>query len=328
MPRFRYRVGDDLKEHHSDEYKRRVICAILADKYDCSQLSRDEKMWRSSIAQHIRHQKSSSELRAKRKHGDTKRKMEVVNVSMSTWADKLGEQDFRCYFSDLTLFSDTISPDRIDNNRGYIPENFVLVHPAFQAVGKPWTKELFNEVKVAHTLPVTLNTTDAKIWIAQKKAGYNVESVDCPGNIKWFETIPQIAAYLNTAVGNVYSTLIGRCKTCRGHTCKYVGDHMKAVPPLFLKLRHLVADAKSNAGRKGLEHTIDAQNLFDILEQQEMRCAYSGVPLDVEGKWVISVERLDEAHGYNMGNVVLIARIFNTGGTWQWSRDFVDYIWN
>lgn len=83
-------------------------------------------------------------------------------------------------------------------------------------------------------------------------------------------------------------------------------------------------DARNNKGRA---HTIDltVDGLMRLWRAQEGRCAYLGVPLTLEGEWQASVERLDDAHGYTLDNVVLIA--LEVQLPIKWSRSLADALW-
>jgi len=67
----------------------------------------------------------------------------------------------------------------------------------------------------------------------------------------------------------------------------------------------------------GLLHvTLTFEDLLEMVEQQNGRCAYSGVPMEMllpNSHWRMSLERLNNSEGYSRENCVLIACEFNTG---------------
>lgn len=78
-----------------------------------------------------------------------------------------------------------------------------------------------------------------------------------------------------------------------------------------------------------------------MLERQEGRCFYSGIPINLFGPhmhWKASLERLCNEDGYTVANCVFVAAEFNTSdhsrnhavnkvhGTAQWSRDKVQQV--
>lgn len=104
-------------------------------------------------------------------------------------------------------------------------------------------------------------------------------------------------------------------------------------------LRENVQRLVHNASRRfnGCELEIDF--LFDLILQQEGRCAYSGVHLELLVKfsdWRTSLERKDNQLGYLPHNVALIAQEFNSmeatskkasfDGSAQWSKQKVEQL--
>ena len=125
---------------------------------------------------------------------------------------------------------------------------------------------------------------------------------------------------------------ISRCKECRR-------DQMLAYSrTLRGGIAKILGHAKSKGKRhdRGLETTLAAQDILDMLVCQEGRCAYSGVSMEAiipNSHWRMSLERVDNDLGYTPGNSVLVAAEFNTSdysrcpgvkketieGTAQWS---------
>ena len=79
----------------------------------------------------------------------------------------------------------------------------------------------------------------------------------------------------------------------------------------------LVANAKHRSRLKGRSCVLDIDFILDMILQQEARCAYSGVLMELllpYTDWRMSLERLDNKEGYEPWNCVLIAAEFNTAG--------------
>ena len=96
----------------------------------------------------------------------------------------------------------------------------------------------------------------------------------------------------------------------------------------FLRKRfYSCCDSTERRNKKGRAHTIDitVDGLMRLWRAQEGRCAYLGVPLTLEDEWQASVERLDDAHGYTLDNVVLIA--LEVQLSVKWSRALADALW-
>lgn len=79
-----------------------------------------------------------------------------------------------------------------------------------------------------------------------------------------------------------------------------------------------VRKARERAGAKGLAFDITLEDMRDIAARQDHRCAISGLAFDV-GKsltgrrrpYAPSIDRIDNAEGYTMENVRLVASIVN-----------------
>ena len=103
----------------------------------------------------------------------------------------------------------------------------------------------------------------------------------------------------------------------------------------------LASRARRRSAQKGLFCDIGFNNILDMLWQQGGRCFYSGIPLQYHTRhadWQMSLERLDNFHGYVKSNCVLVALEFNTAdnsrgaaqevrGTSQWSLCKVFHVW-
>eukprot|EP00435_Cladocopium_sp_Y103_P045897 s1751_g13.t1 len=81
------------------------------------------------------------------------------------------------------------------------------------------------------------------------------------------------------------------------------------------KVQKLVSDAQRRSKEKGISCDLDQDFLFNLLLEQKGMCEYSGVDVELVGprsNWLISLERLDNRHGYRRNNVALIAQEFNS----------------
>ena len=93
---------------------------------------------------------------------------------------------------------------------------------------------------------------------------------------------------------------------------------------------HVLQDR--NNGRRA---NIDAETFIDMYEEQDGKCYYMQIPLNLgDGDWMISLERLDESQGYQRDNVRLVAIEANVSvGTMQaaqqirWSEELVAKLW-
>ena len=79
----------------------------------------------------------------------------------------------------------------------------------------------------------------------------------------------------------------------------------------------LLSSARRRSNLKGWSFNLDTDFIFDLILQQQGRCAYSGLKMELlvpHSDWRMSLERLDNQFGYLRENCVLIAAEFNTAG--------------
>lgn len=77
----------------------------------------------------------------------------------------------------------------------------------------------------------------------------------------------------------------------------------------------LVSSAKNRSKLKGWDCNLDVDFILDTVLQQQGKCAYSGVHMEMllpHSDWRMSLERVDNAAGYVRENCVLIAAEFNS----------------
>lgn len=125
------------------------------------------------------------------------------------------------------------------------------------------------------------------------------------------------------------------CKTCQ------TAVNSNYYQTLRGKAQAMVSNARARSKQRGHACTITYEDIIDMVLAQCGRCYYSGVPMELQmahSHWTMSLERLDNDHGYTVGNCVLVASEFNTpdqsrnkavwpvSGTAQWSREKVQEV--
>ena len=77
---------------------------------------------------------------------------------------------------------------------------------------------------------------------------------------------------------------------------------------LFSKLKNLCTKAKLRSNRE-FDPEVNWEYLFDLWDQQNGLCAYSGLPLSIETNHphTISLDRIDSSIGYLRGNLQLVS---------------------
>lgn len=79
-------------------------------------------------------------------------------------------------------------------------------------------------------------------------------------------------------------------------------------------LRKSLNGARSRATRKGLEFTLELPKLVELYQEQDCRCALSGLRFDslefpgalVKRPYAVSIDRIDPQAGYTIENIQLV----------------------
>ena len=155
----------------------------------------------------------------------------------------------------------------------------------------------------------------------------------CPACDKW---LPEAAFSMNS-----YSQQRphSHCKECDNERSRWRRRTLRG------SLLQLVWSARCRAKRKPWNATLTFQDLLQMVERQNGRCSYSGVPMELcmsNSHWRMSLERLNNSKGYSCQNCVLVVGEFNTGdysrqkgvvaqtvnGSAQWSSDKVQDVFH
>lgn len=206
----------------------------------------------------------------------------------SWFAYTLKMQNFKCVYSCRRLTASTVSLERLDETKGYSPENCVLIDIHFQTGGRQWSCEKFISV-------YEFNYTDT----------YDEHEVR--ETINW----NQLTKFERRSLG--YSNK----------------QHATGLYKILEQLRNSTRSSTKTRNLNGCNHEqseITIEYLIEIWEKQRGRCYYLDIPLNTEGEWQVSIERLDESKGYTKDNVVLVAQETQNAYA-QWSKEFVKSVW-
>jgi hypothetical protein len=212
------------------------------------------------------------------------------------------------------------SPERRDNTIGHTEVNTCLV--ALECNNhNQWTKERVIEMLAMADEPVDIDVNVAMLrtistagkpvykWRVVEKNG---ESFVFCHNCQTEKTRDQFN-----------KTLKRGCKNC----CNSMNKQRRSTwRGAFLNLFGSSKGATKFRNRKGRdhEHDITLEYLIQLYIDQDGRCYYSKVPLQLEGHFKVSLERLDVTKGYIEGNVVLVLAMLNSIdrlGLTGWSRE-------
>lgn len=208
-----------------------------------------------------------------------------------TWcADTLERHNFKCAYSCKKLTQDTASLERLDETKGYSPENCALIDIHFQSAhNRPWSREKFLSV-------YELRTIDT----------YDEDEVR--KTINW----------------NQLTEFERRSKGQRKQ--QHATELYKRLERMTYDARGNTKSRNSN-GCNHEESEITIEYLIELWEKQRGRCYYLNVPMNTCGDWQVSVERIDENKGYTKDNVVLVV-LETQNSHAQWSKEFVESVWN
>lgn len=202
-------------------------------------------------------------------------------------ADTLEKQNFKCYYSGQRLSASTVSLERLDETHGYSPENCVLIDIHFQT-GRQWSREKFQSV-------------------------YELRNTDTYDDDEVRKTINWTRMNKSEQIQNAK----------RGH------QHATKLSAAFRILKASCRKSTSSRNKQGKNHQqseITTEYLIELWEKQHGRCYYLDIPLNTDGDWKMSIERLDESKGYTKDNVVLVTQETQNSFA-QWSKEFVENVW-
>lgn len=92
--------------------------------------------------------------------------------------------------------------------------------------------------------------------------------------------------------------------------------HKKEFKPVSLLYQNTKTNNKKDNKRgRNLEHTLTLEDVFQILENQQYKCYYTGIPLiikvDTFDPRQASIDRMDSSIGYTKDNVVICCQMIN-----------------
>lgn len=202
---------------------------------------------------------------------------------------QLEKQKDRCAISGVELrfgphHDWQCSPERIDNNAGYVEGNMMFICLEFQTGHVQSSCGLVNFICTIETKPHPR--------LAEISAG----------------VFSEIESVLHCDLGT------NHCQQCRAIYNRTYRNTVNG------RLQTLVSNAKNDtkkrnaSGRGHAKPEIDTKILLNILQKQEGRCYYSGHHLSFESATFncVSLERIDVNLGYISSNCCLIMQVLNT----------------
>lgn len=93
---------------------------------------------------------------------------------------------------------------------------------------------------------------------------------------------------------------------------------------------YYVGQLREGAYRRGLEFDISPKQMWSLLEEQNFKCALSGLPIKVsrsikkkKNNQTASLDRIDSSKGYLMGNVQWVHKDINQMKSSRTDKDFI-----
>ena len=94
----------------------------------------------------------------------------------------------------------------------------------------------------------------------------------------------------------------------RSKACKPCSTRLKATNPGYKELGGAqIWHIKNGAQKRNLEYNLTGEYMWNLLEEQNFKCALTGIPLEIHkiktSKITASLDRIDNTQGYIPGNV-------------------------
>lgn len=287
---------------------------------------------------------SNSKNSAQKRLKGNRKEAGIFNLTYDNIMRLWNLQNGRCYHSGIPMNYNKnewrISIDRLDNDKGYFPDNVVLCCGEFNG-RKLWTQEKINEMLTIFEQDITDNSVNFDIKRARKKYGKvtfcNIDGIPYR-NCTYCDEIKPVVDFTDRRFNACYKCVRRLRDTV---TPESRMQDLLACGTTSTRIRQTWKD-------KGRDFTynISTDFLMDLYNQQKGLCAYSGLPMKLDKQsltnWAASLERKDVMKGYSKDNVCLVCCEFNThdntakqtttdSGCSGWSVEkfklFLGYIW-
>lgn len=301
-----------------------------AQCYGCQQIQID--IQRSTLTGFLKKMlcdmKNTASNRAKRGRSDAGE----CTITLDELMDIYTKQDGYCYYFKTKKMSHVpnsqwmMSPERLNNIKGYTQENLVLCCFEFNTKAQ-WSLSSINEIIQLRSQAVDLDQfrRDATIKVVRRhltaKKSLDGTMLQCQFNCGQWKLKDQ---FLSTR------------QTCCS-ICDKLQDTERSNTVLGF-IKNLYSDARGHSKARSKKNsvkgqcTITMEKVIDMIIQQSGKCYYSGIPLvfKQKTKWQCSLERFKVEHGYIDDNWCLICLEFNSTSRVsqiigaQWTKDKFD----
>ena len=248
-----------------------------------------------------------------------KAKNDRCNLDMHDILDMILSQGGRCAYSGIPMeikYNHShwrVSLERMKNSAGYSRDNCVL------------TAHEFNSFDYTRPAGSRRGVVDGSAQWSAKKVRYVGQNL--PVNVQGLED----------DIHHALSSTSFKSSQLELNVCREWPRRWT----LRARAQQLAGTARQRSAKWGHSCQMHFADILEMLQDQGGRCFYSGVPLQYSRchtDWVMSIERLNNALGYERKNSVLIAAEFNTTdlsrrargkvrGSAQWSLAKVRHVW-
>lgn len=264
----------------------------------------------------------------------------MFNITRENLLTIWNKQNGKCYYSDIQMTPQQCSDwmcslERLDNNKGYVIDNIVLVCFEFNNFTK-WTAN-----KIQQMIFLVYEHHDDSLLLQEINNALNRVNP----HRKREKTIKNDIGEYKCKKCNIFKSETEFTKCIRNgcKDCIKIRDK-KYRSTINGHLRNLLDHTKESTKRRNNNSNRSGDNTFDmiyedlvtLLRNQHGRCAYSGIKLNygsgLEKDWVASLERINPLRGYTRDNICLICAEFNgtdytaiakysNGGSGAWSKE-------
>jgi len=275
----------------------------------------------------------------------------LITIDRTFLISLFKEQNGMCYYSGLPMVHMPLhdwqcSPERLDNSKGYIPENVKLICLEFNSGYGQWNKNKIMQIKQMKNKQVSFDKLKNDIEIARIIYKEKIERLP-PIEVNGVTLYHCVCCELH-----LNRNFFKNCKkkgvipvNLKCDTCILIKQNKsKNTIGKFLMAKMIGAKAHCNQIKNNKKRS-DENSIFELtldillkkVLDQKGRCYYSGIPLTFtfNSEWRCSLERLDNKKGYTDKNTVLICVEFNSTdrssitntdtGSGQWSQEKFDY---
>ena len=201
------------------------------------------------------------------------------------------------------------SPERIDNESGYSPDNCVAICGLFQ-------------------------TGDASRNKPQGPLSHEVAGTN-QWSLRKFSQVPMLATQAESEIHRAW--LDGQIKMASGDLCAGGAVNRwrarrggRNVCELSRWIQFKIGDRHAIARRRkwtASQDDIDVIWLLQAVSRTRLRCEYTNITMSITpcSDWICSIERVDNGQGYTKQNTKLVCHEFNH--RWKWTAALVSEVW-